>query len=197
MIKRLLSICLLCYPLISFSQEAIIQTAKHYIENKCNKELNELLFISVSEQKMHHIENGRIIETYTISTSEYGIGNSAGSNKTPEGLHKVAAKYGDKTPVNGRMIGRVFYGQIATIYNDNRKSRTDDITSRILWLDGLEKGKNKGEGIDSYKRYIYIHGTSEEGRLGSPASHGCIRMKNKDVIELYKKIKIGTLVLIL
>ena len=78
-----------------------------------------------------------------------------------------------------------------------QKSKTDDITSRILWLDGLEKGLNKGEGIDSFKRYIYIHGTSEEGRLGSPASHGCIRMKNKEVIGLYEKIKIGTLVLIL
>ena len=69
--------------------------------------------------------------------------------------------------------------------------------SRILWLVGLEEGLNKGEGIDSYNRYIYIHGTSEEGRLGKPASHGCIRMKNKEVIELYERIKIGTLVLIL
>ena len=95
------------------------------------------------------------------------------------------------------MIGRVYSGQIATIYTDQTKSKTDDVTSRILWLEGLEKGLNKGAEIDSYKRYIYIHGTSEEGRLGTPASHGCIRMKNKEVIELYDKIKIGTLVLIL
>lgn len=95
------------------------------------------------------------------------------------------------------MIGRVFYGDIATIYTDETKSKTDDVTSRIFWLEGMEKGKNKGEGIDSYKRYIYIHGTSEEGRLGTPASHGCIRMKNKDVIGLYKLIEVGTLVLIL
>jgi len=95
------------------------------------------------------------------------------------------------------MIGRVFYGQIATLYNDKTKSKTDDVTSRIFWLEGLEIGKNKGEGIDSYKRYIYIHGTSEEGRLGEPASHGCIRMKNKEVIDLYKLIEVGTLVLIL
>ena len=95
------------------------------------------------------------------------------------------------------MIGRIFTGEIATIYTDTRRSPTDDITSRILWLEGLEEGINKGEGIDSFKRYIYIHGTSEEGRLGMPASHGCIRMKNKEVIDLFKLIEVGTLVLIL
>ena len=95
------------------------------------------------------------------------------------------------------MTGRVFYGDMATIYTDKTKSITDNVTSRIFWLEGLEQGKNKGEGIDSYKRYIYIHGTSEEGRLGTPASHGCIRMRNKDVIDLYKIIEVDTLVLIL
>ena len=95
------------------------------------------------------------------------------------------------------MKSRVFYGDIATIYNDTTKSKTDDITSRIFWLEALEQDKNKGKGIDSYKRYIYIHGTSEEGRLGTPASHGCIRMKNKEVIDLFKIVKVGTLVLIL
>ena len=139
----------------------------------------------------------KIIKTYVISSSSYGVGSKAGSNKTPLGLHRIKEKFGDNTPINGRMIGRVYYWQIATIYTDQTKSKTDDVTSRILWLEGLEKGLNKGEGIDSYKRYIYIHGTSEEGRLGTPASHGCIRMKNKEMIELYDKIKIGTLVLIL
>ena len=95
------------------------------------------------------------------------------------------------------MIGRVFYGNIATIIHDTSRSKTDDVTSRILWLDGQEQGYNKGGNVDSYTRYIYIHGTSEEGRLGTPSSHGCIRMKNKDIIELYDKIKLGTLVLIL
>ena len=146
---------------------------------------------------MYHIKQGKVISEYVISSSEYGEGSKAGSNKTPLGLHKVKSKFGDKTPINGKMIGRVFYGKIATIYTGNTKSKTDDVCSRILWLEGMEKGLNKGEGIDSYSRYIYIHGTSEEGRLGTPASHGCIRMKNKEVIELYEKIRIGTLVLIL
>jgi len=186
-------ILILLFYNTSFSEENIIQKANNYITT----DYSELLFVSIENQKMYHIKEGAIVKKYIISSSEYGTGSEAGSNKTPLGLHKVKEKYGDETPINGRMIGRVFYGQIATLYNDTTKSKTDDVTSRIFWLEGLEKGKNKGEGIDSYKRYIYIHGTSEEGRLGRPASHGCIRMKNNEVIDLYKTIAIGTLVLIL
>ena len=186
-------ILILLFYNTSFSQEDIIQKANNYIST----DYSELLFVSIENQKMYHIKEGAIVKKYIISSSEYGTGSEAGSNKTPLGLHKVKEKYGDETPINGRMIGRVFYGQIATLYNDKTKSKTDDVTSRIFWLEGLENGKNKGEGIDSYKRYIYIHGSSEEGRLGTPASHGCIRMKNNEVIDLYKTIAIGTLVLIL
>ena len=186
-------ILILIFYNTAFSQEDIIRKVNNYIST----DYSELLFVSIENQKMYHIKEGAIVKKYIISSSEYGTGSEAGSNKTPLGLHKVKEKYGDETPINGRMIGRVFYGQIATLYNDTTKSKTDDVTSRIFWLEGLEKGKNKGEGIDSYKRYIYIHGTSEEGRLGRPASHGCIRMKNNEVIDLYKTIAIGTLVLIL
>ena len=195
--KKLFFIAFLLFTLFCSGQKQIIETARNYIETKCNKSFEEVLFVSIIEQKMYHIKEEKIIKTYVISSSSYGVGNKAGSNKTPIGLHKVKQKFGEKTPINGKMIGRVFYGNIATIYTDNTKSKTDDVCSRILWLVGLEEGLNKGEGIDSYKRYIYIHGTSEEGRLGKPASHGCIRMKNKEIIELYEKIKIGTLVLIL
>ena len=193
MLKHFNFILISLFSLSGFTQNNTILTANNYI----SEEYNELLFISVKDQKMYHIKNNELIKEFIISSSAYGTGNKAGSNKTPLGLHKVKEKFGEKTPINGRMIGRVFYGQVATIYNDTTRSKTDDITSRILWLEGLEVDKNKGEGIDSYKRYIYIHGTSEEGRLGIPASHGCIRMKNKEVIDLYKIIEVGTLVLIL
>ena len=195
--KRILLITFLFFALSCFGQEQMFKTAKHYIENKSDKSFDEVLFVSLKEQKMYHLKQGKLLSEYIISSSAYGIGSKAGSNKTPLGLHKVKQKFGEKTPINGKMIARVFYGQIVTIYTDNTKSKTDDVCSRILWLVGLEEGLNKGEGIDSYNRYIYIHGTSEEGRLGKPASHGCIRMKNKEVIELYEKVKIGTLVLIL
>ena len=160
-------------------------------------EYESMLFVSIEEQKMYKIKLGEIVKKYDISSSKYGIGSAEGSNKTPIGLHRIKEKYGTNVPINGRMIGRVFYGQIANIYEDTTSSKTDDITSRILWLDGLEEGVNKGDGIDSYQRYIYIHGTSEEGKIGSPASHGCIRMKNKDVIDLFNEVAIGTFVLIL
>lgn len=169
---------------------------KSYLD-KFETDFDEILFVSIDNQKMYHFKKQKIISTYVISSSKYGVGNQSGSNKTPKGLHFIKNKIGDSTPINGKMIGRQFTGEIAKIFSDKTISDTDDITTRILWLSGLEKGVNKGKNIDSFKRYIYIHGTSEEGRLGIPSSHGCIRMKNKDVIDLYKKVEVGTLVLIL
>lgn len=186
-------ILILIFYNTAFCQEDIIRKVTNYIST----DYSELLFVSIDNQKMYHIKEGAIVKKYIISSSEYGTGSVDGSNKTPLGLHKVKEKHGDNIPINGKMTGRVFYGDMATIYTDKTKSITDNVTSRIFWLEGLEQGKNKGEGIDSYKRYIYIHGTSEEGRLGTPASHGCIRMRNKDVIDLYKIIEVDTLVLIL
>ncbi len=174
-----------------------VETANTYTQNKKNTIYKELLYVSVKEQKMYHIINNEIIKTYIISTAEKGTGNRKNSNQTPLGLHSVKEKHGDNTPLNGRMIGRIFYGQIATIYNDSSRSKTDDVTTRILWLSGEEEGINKRGNVDSYQRYIYIHGTSEEGRLGKPASHGCIRMSNKDVLNLYNKVAVGIKVLIL
>ena len=191
--RLIITLLLTSFSAFLFGQNPIEITQKYQKETV----IKEIVFVSIEKQKLYHIKNNKIISEFIISSSAYGTGNKAGSNKTPLGLHKVKQKYGEKTPINGRMVGRVFYGKIATIYSDDSKSKTDDITSRIFWLEGLEKGKNKGKGIDSYKRYIYIHGTSEEGRLGNPASHGCIRMKNKEVIDLYNLIEVGTLVLIL
>lgn len=183
---------------ISFAwAQSPVQTANTYTQAKKKITYNELLYVSIKAQKMYHILNNKVIKTYTISSAEKGVGNTKNSEQTPLGLHSVKEKHGDNTPLNGRMIGRVFYGQIAKIYKDSSRSKTDDITTRILWLSGEEERVNKGGNVDSYQRYIYIHGTSEEGRLGTPASHGCIRMNNKDVLELYNKIAVGTKVLIL
>lgn len=174
-----------------------IEIVNQYCIDKKGTTYNEILYVSISQQKLFHIKNNSIIGEYPISSAEKGIGNKKNSGKTPLGLHSIKEKHGAETPLNGRMIGRVFYGHIATIYSDTTSSKTDDITSRILWLNGEEKGVNKGENIDSYQRYIYIHGTSEEGKIGSPASHGCIRMINKDVIKLFSLVKLNTKVLIL
>ena len=186
-------ILILTISITSSAQNRIIKEVEDYIL----RDFNEMIFVSIKNQKLYHIKNNKIINNFSISSSKYGTGNKNGSNKTPLGLHIIKEKHGKDVPINGKMVGRIFYNQIAAIYKDATESKTDDITSRILWLEGIEKGKNKGEGIDSYSRYIYIHGTSEEGKLGTPASHGCIRMKNKDVIDLYNKVEVGTLVLIL
>ena len=194
---NILSILFITIACNTISAQTTIEIIDTYLERKKIYTYNDLLFVSIKKQKMYRIKNKIIIEEFIISTSEYGVGNKYGSNKTPVGLHRVKEKYGSETPIYGRMVGRKFTGEIAKIYTDKTKSKTDDVTSRIFWLEGLETGINSGKNIDSFKRYIYIHGTSEEGRLGNPASHGCIRMRNKEVIDLFKVIEVGTLVLIL
>ena len=194
-IKKILLLSFFLLTNTIHAQEKKFKIVSDYMINQ--PEFEEIIYVSINEQKLFHMTSDKIIQSYDISSSKYGIGNKQGSNKTPLGLHKIKEKHGQKTPKNGRMIGRVFYGEIAKIFQDKSISETDDVTSRILWLEGIEKGINKGDGIDSYKRYIYIHGTSEEGWIGQPASHGCIRMKNKDVIDLFKEVSIGTFVLIL
>ncbi|GAH92165.1 unnamed protein product [marine sediment metagenome] len=131
---------------------------------------------------------------YPVSTSKYGVGNEKNSMKTPLGTHFIAEKIGD-----GAKIGTIFElcentGEIAEIYTDAKDIKEDVITTRILWLKGIVPGVNEGEGVDSYNRHIYIHGSPEEGLIGTPASNGCIRMKNKDIIELFDSISEGTLV---
>ncbi|MAO33700.1 MAG: hypothetical protein CMD03_02980, partial [Flavobacteriales bacterium] len=108
-------------------QENIIEIASDYIAS----DFNELIFVSIEKQKLYHIKSNKIIKTFIISSSKYGTGSKENSNKTPLGLHKIEEKHGENTPINGKMIGRVFYGEIAKIFNDKTQSKTDDITSRI------------------------------------------------------------------
>ena len=151
--------------------------------------------ISISEQKLYLIENDSIVEEYVISTSAFGEGSEEGSFKTPLGKHSVKKLIGDQVPYGGRLIGRIFNGEIYPIHDEEKIIVKEDVVqSRVIWLEGLELGKNKGAGVDSFQRYIYIHGTPEEWRLGSKASKGCIRMSNLDVINLFSKISLGTAV---
>jgi lipoprotein-anchoring transpeptidase ErfK/SrfK len=136
-----------------------------------------------------HLEMGRILKTYSISSSSYGTGSQQNSFKTPLGKHEIYKKIGVDLPVNAILKGRVWNGAIANVIKEPIDTDFDHVTSRILWLDGLETGKNKGKGVDSRERYIYIHGTAEEGLIGRPASDGCIRMYNNDVIELFDLVE--------
>ena len=148
--------------------------------------------ISFSKQKLFLLDNNSVIKTYLISSSKYGEGSKVNSFKPPLGKHVVKRKIGKDMPLGARFIGRIFSGEIYPIYDSDQVLVEDDVVqSRILWLDGLEDGINKGEGVDSYSRYIYIHGTPEEWLLGEKASKGCIRMSNKDVIELFNLVEEG------
>lgn len=129
-----------------------------------------------------------LLKTFRCSTSKFGIGEQSGSNKTPRGLHRITEKIGGGWP-----IGTVFKSrQVIGITWNGMPMGT--ITSRILWLSGMEPGFNQGGNVDSHARYIYIHGTGDEPSVGRPASHGCVQLSGDDLLPLYDQIPRGTLV---
>ena len=154
--------------------------------------IDKLLLVNVEDQEMYLLQKGIIINKYLISSSVYGTGSKVNSLKTTLGRHIIVQKIGDGLPLAAVLKGREWTGGIANIITDPIDTEFDIVTSRILWLSGLEEGLNLGTGVDSKSRYIYIHGTAEEGLIGKPASDGCIRMYNKDVISLFNKVDTKT-----
>jgi UDP-N-acetylmuramate--alanine ligase len=150
------------------------------------------LIVSVDEQALFVCADAAIVERYDCSTSRFGNGMRENSLRTPLGLHRVCEKYGAGAPP-----GRVFRDREDTGEEWDHKQNGDNlILTRILRFEGLEEGVNKGPGIDSYERYIYIHGTGREDLIGTPLSHGCVCMRNNDIIRLFDKIPEGTIVYI-
>jgi hypothetical protein len=143
------------------------------------------VIISVRDQKLMLLRNGSKVAIYPISTSMFGLGDARGRMTTPLGYLAVEKKIGDNVPV-----GAVFHKRRLTgeVLQPNTPGR-DPITTRIIWLRGLE-----AQNVHAYQRCIYIHGTPEENKIGTPASYGCIRMKSKDVAELYDQVPVGALV---
>jgi len=133
-----------------------------------------------------------LVRQYPVSTAANGLGEREGSYCTPRGRHRIAEKIGAGAPLWSAFKARVPTGEIWTPQLDQEHPGRDWILTRILWLEGLEPGKNRGGTVDSHQRYIYIHGTNEEHRIGTPASHGCVRMKNADVADLFERVKVGT-----
>ena len=168
-----------------------------YINIKYQQSFDSYIFVSIKRQKLFYIKNGNVEKVFLISTAKKGIGQEIHSQQTPEGLHVIKHMIGQNLPKNAIFKERVFNGEIAEIYTDKTDINEDFVTSRIMWLEGQEEGINKGGNVDSYKRYIYIHCTPEEGLIGKPASHGCVRMTNKEVIELFDLVQVNTPVLIL
>ena len=154
------------------------------------------LKVSIEQQRISLFRVDQCEQNWPVSTAAKGIGQSNGSFQTPSGMHRVAEKIGDNCKPGTLFIGRKNTAEIADIISQPVSSGKDQITSRILWLSGQEPGLNQGGNVDTYKRYIYIHGTPEEGLIGQPVSHGCIRMKNRDIIQLFELIEPETLVYI-
>ena len=138
----------------------------------------------------------RFAKSYSISSGKNGIGEIENSGKTPRGWHKVTQKIGADTPLNSVFIARQATGEIYSESLAAEFPNRDWILTRILWLSGLEDGFNYGEGCDTYRRYIYIHGTPDTELMGIPMSHGCIRMRNTDLIELFDLVNEQALVYI-
>ena len=132
--------------------------------------------------------------SYPASTSYNGTGNMENSFCTPLGLHEIAEKIGADSAPGEVFVARQPQGRI--LEDGDRRPDLDVITSRVLWLRGLQEGYNRGGRCDSYRRYIYIHGTADERRIGQPVSSGCIRLCNDDVIDLFARVQVGCRVLI-
>ncbi len=147
--------------------------------------LPKLIHVSITEQSLYFYSNKTLAAKYPVSTAANGVGCQEGSGCTPRGWHVVKSRIGSGVPVATIFRGRVAAGVASDLCDT---SNDDLITSRILWLSGLEADINCGGDVDSYQRYIYIHGTAQEHLIGSPVSHGCIRMRNRDVIELFELV---------
>jgi len=183
---------------VKISSEGMTDFLSEYLELKFPEvSFEKYMYVSIKHQHLYLIENDSTIRKYPISTAKKGVGNKQNSFKTPFGLHTIKRKIGDGVPLNGVFESRTYNGKTTPIITSKKHAKQDYITTRIMWLQGEENELNRGRNVDSYNRFIYIHGTPEEGFIGQPASHGCIRMKNEDVMELYNLVEEGTPILIL
>ena len=148
--------------------------------------------ISIPEQSLALIENGRELRRYAVSTSRNGAGEKQGTFCTPRGDHIVRAKIGAGQALNTVFVRRRPTGEIWTPEMAERFPGRDWILTRILWLSGCEPGKNRMGEVDTMRRYIYIHGSPDNVEMGKPGSIGCIRMRNQDVVELFELVRPGT-----
>jgi hypothetical protein len=152
-----------------------------------------ILIVSIAEQTVSLFEQNKFVKKFPCSTSRFGVGQTEGSNCTPLGLHRIAKKIGAGEPAGTVFKARKIVGRTSQPEFADAK-----ITTRILWLEGLEPGLNKGfngdVNVDSHARYIYIHGTADQSSIGTPKSYGCIHLADADLIPLFDLLPGGTMV---
>lgn len=154
--------------------------------------------IDIPEQSLRLFDAAdRLTATYLVSTAANGVGELSGSFRTPRGRHVVRARIGDGQPLNAVFVKRRPSGEIYSPELGEQYPQRDWILTRILWLSGCEPGFNRLGECDTMRRYIYIHGTPDDAPMGQPESHGCVRMRNRDVLALFDQVAAGTVVDIL
>jgi lipoprotein-anchoring transpeptidase ErfK/SrfK len=153
--------------------------------------------VSIPEQTLEVLQHGELLNRYPVSTAKNGPGEELGSECTPRGRHVIRAMIGTDCEAGTVFVGRRQSGELWSPQLSQAEPERDWILTRILWLSGLEPGFNRLANVDTMRRYIYIHGTPYEEDIGKPVSHGCIRMRNADLIELYDQVTPGTEVMII
>ena len=159
-----------------------------------NNEVGDVQYyldIAIADQQLTIYANGIAVQHYPISTAKNGAGELRGSECTPRGWHKIRAKIGAELPLQVVFVGRRATGEIYSADLGRHYPQRDWILTRILWLGGLEPGRNRYGNVDSTWRYIYIHGGPDELMTGDPGSHGCIRMNNADMLDLFNRVEAG------
>ena len=154
------------------------------------------LRVLIAKQRLEVFESDRFVCSYLVSTARNGPGEKRGSECTPRGLHQVRARIGAGAPIFSVFKGRRQTGEIYCAALARDYPERDWILTRILWLSGLEPGRNRFRDVDTAWRFIYIHGSPDHLIQGFPDSHGCIRMKNSDMIQLFDRVPLGTRVMI-
>ena len=155
-----------------------------------------LIRVSLARQQLTLLESGKAARVYPVSTARNGSGERRGSGGTPCGWHRIRIKIGAGLPLNAVLVGRRPTGEIYGPELVARYPERDWILTRILWLTGLESGFNRGGDCDTLRRFIYVHGCPDDAPLGVPLSHGCIRMGNRDLLDLFERVAAGDRVFI-
>ena len=150
--------------------------------------------VDLASQMLFLYQGQELQASYPVSTAKNGAGEQYASGCTPRGLHRIRIKIGSGEPENSIFVGRRATGEIYTPQLGREHPQRDWILTRILWLTGVESGRNRGGRQDTLRRFIYIHGCPDSAPMGIPLSHGCIRMHNRDLLDLYARVETGTLV---
>jgi hypothetical protein len=153
-----------------------------------------LIVVSIVQQRLQLRLQEKVLVDTVIASASNGAGEQMGSERTPRGWHKIRAKIGAGLAPNAVLVGRRPTGEIYTPQLRSQFPDRDWILTRILWLSGLEPGRNRFGEVDTMRRYIYIHGCPDDDAMGIPSSHGCLKMRNAEIISLFEQVPVNTLV---